>query len=115
MGAVSSAFLRHCFNKGVQSDKAINDYLLPFVNICLSGNLHVHAMETLLLTRVGSLIDNYIKDLQALQFFDKQAAFTQLRMCINARPPFLARCLPLERVTSTSNCSTNGKAADSHH
>ena len=55
VGAVSSAFLRHCFNKGVQSDKAINDYLLPFVNICLSGNLHVHAMETLLLTRLALL------------------------------------------------------------
>ena len=46
---------------------------------------------------LGSLIDNYIKDLQALQFFDRQVAFTQLRMCINAQPPFLARCLPLER------------------
>jgi len=55
VGAVSSAFLRHCFNKGVQSDKAINDYLLLFVNICLSGNLHVHAMETLLLTRLALL------------------------------------------------------------
>jgi len=47
---------------------------------------------------VGKLIDNYIGDLQALQHFDKQAAFTQLRMCINTRPPFLARCLPLERA-----------------
>jgi len=35
--------------------------------------------------------------MQALQFFDRQAAFTQLRMCINARTPFLARWLPLER------------------
>jgi len=47
---------------------------------------------------VSKLIDNYIGDLQALQYFDKQAAVTQLRVCINTRPPFLARCLPLERA-----------------
>jgi len=55
VGAVSSAFLRQCFCNGGESDQAINDCLLPFVNICLSGNMHVHALETLLLTRLALL------------------------------------------------------------
>ena len=55
MGAVSSAFLRLCFCKGVESNAVINDCLLPFINICLSGNLDVHAMETMLLTRLALL------------------------------------------------------------